>query len=24
MGGDADGVRCHVYGVNALVFIKLV
>ena len=23
MGGDADGVRCHVYGVNALVFIKL-
>ena len=24
VGGDADGVRCHVYGVNALVFIKLV
>lgn len=24
VGGNADGVRCHVYGVNALVFIKLV
>ena len=24
VGRDADGVRCHVYGVNALVFIKLV
>ena len=24
VGGDADGVRCHVYGVNVLVFIKLV
>ena len=23
VGGDTDGVRCHVYGVNALVFIKL-
>ena len=23
VGGDADGVRCHVHGVNALMFIKL-
>ena len=23
MGGNANGIRCHVHGVNALVFIKL-